>query len=74
MIKATKKSALEGWVTLRPGLVWESQLGFLVIKVRGGPLEKRQPPCPQPPQGGTSLIPPLAGAPGSPGWGTGASQ
>lgn len=74
MIKATKKSALEGWVTPRPGLVWESQLGFLVIKVTGGPLEKRQPPCPQPPQGGTSLIPPLAGAPGSPGWGTGASQ
>ena len=74
MIKATKKSALGGWVTPWPGLVWESQLGFLVIKVMGGPLVRRQPPCPQPPQGRTSRIPPLAGAPGSQGWGTGASQ
>lgn len=39
MIKATKKSALGGWVTPWPGLVWESQLGLLVIKVTGGPLE-----------------------------------
>lgn len=74
MTKAKKKSALGGWVTLWPGLVWESQLGFLVIKVMGGPLMRRQPPCPQPPQGRTSRIPPLAGDPGSPGWDTGSSQ